>query len=158
MEKEAVSNTSSLLFIAKLNRFDLLKNMFTRILIPMQVKNEIFKKDEPENMLIEKERNSFIKINEVKVIKEFGIDEGEKEAISLCLEKNIKFFISDDKKARKIARSLELETIGMAGIILYNVEERKITKEEAKELIGELIKKGYYMSGLFYAKIMEKLN
>lgn len=158
MEKEAIANTSSLLFLAKLNKFDLIKNMFQRILIPKEVNEEILIKNEPENLIIKEELREFIKEVEIKQLRSFTLDKGEKAAISLCLDKNIKTFISDDKKARKVARSLGIETIGLAGIILKNIEINKITKEEALDLIQELIKEGYYMSSQLYTSLVEKLT
>ncbi len=158
MEKEAVANTSSLLFLAKLKRLDLVKSIFFHILIPKQVLEEIFSKNKPENIVIKNELREFLKEIEVKQLKDFTLDKGEKAAISLCLEKNIKTFISDDKKARKIARSLEIETLGLVGIILHNLEISKITKKEALKLIEELIKNGYYMSSSLYTKVIQVIN
>ena len=43
MEKELVSNASSIIFIGKLGLFNLLKNIYSRILIPEPVFDEIFK-------------------------------------------------------------------------------------------------------------------
>lgn len=156
MEEKAVANTSSILFLAKLNRFDLLKNKFSEILILRQVIEEIFNKDNPENLIIKNELESFLKETEVEQIREFGIDKGERAAISLCIEKNINMFISDDKKARKFARSIGIETIGMAGILLWNLENKKIGKGELMNLLEELIKKGYYISSSIYNQLKEK--
>jgi len=82
------------------------------------------------------------------------LDMGERAAISLCLEKKINIFLSDDKKARKLARGLSIETLGIAGIIKYNLEEKNISKEEAKDLINQLIKDGYYMSSILYSELL----
>ena len=156
MEEKAVANTSSILFLAKINRFDLLKNKFSKILIPKQVIEEIFEKDNPENLIIKKELESFLKETEIKEIKDFRIDKGEQAALSLCMEKKISIFISDDKKARKFARSIGIETIGIAGILLWNLENKKIGKEELNNLLEELIKKDYYISSSIYAKLKEE--
>ncbi len=156
MEEKAVANTSSILFLAKLNRFNLLKNKFSEILIPKQVAEEIFDKNNAENLIIKKELGKFLKETEVGQIREFGIDKGERAAISLCIEKNIDIFISDDKKARKFARSIGIETIGMAGILLWNLENKKIGKGELIDLLDELIKKGYYISPSIYNILKEK--
>jgi uncharacterized protein len=158
VEKEAVANTSSILFLAKIKRFDLLKNMFQKVLIPDEVFDEIFSKDSTENELIKGEMQDFIQKENVKKIKDLDLDEGEKAAISLCLERAIRIFISDDKKARKFARSLDILTIGLAGIIKYNLQEKQITREEAKELVNKLIKNDYYMSSSLYTEIMEFID
>lgn len=159
MEKELVSNASSLIFIGKLGIFNLLKNACQKIFIPKQVFDEIFKYDKPENNLIQKELDSgFLVKQNVKIIKEIPLHIGERAAISLCLEKNLKMFLSDDKKARCYARSLNLDTIGILGIILENLKIKFINKKQAKELIKELIDKGYYMSPDLYAKTLELIE
>lgn len=155
---EVVSNTSSIIFIGKLRILDLTKNIFSKILIPKQVEKELFAKDCSENDYIKEEINKFIKIFEPQKIINAPVDKGEKAAISLCIEKNIKTFLSDDKKARKYARLLKLETIGVVGIILWNVKHRKIKKSETKKLIKKLIDKGYLISTDFYLKIIELIE
>ena len=84
--------------------------------------------------------------------------EGEKAAISLCLEKDIKFFLSDDKKARNYARSLGIEVIGIIGILLYSLQDNKISKEEFMKIINELIEKGYSLSPELYAEVIKKIT
>jgi len=159
MEKELVSNASSLIFIGKLGIFYLLKNICQRVLIPKQVFDEIFKYDKSENNLIQKELDSnFIVKQDIKKIKDIPLHIGERAAISLCLEKNIKIFLSDDKKARSYARSLSLDTIGVLGIILESLKLKSINKKQAKELIRKLIDKGYYMSPGLYAKTLELIE
>ena len=159
MKKELVSNSSSLIFIGKLGIFALLKNIRSKVLIPEPVFNELFKFDKPENNLIQKEIDSnFIIKQNVKNIKEIPLHIGEKAAISLCLEKNIPLLLSDDKKARRYARSLNIKTMGVLGIILENLKLEKINKKQAKEFINKLIDKGYYMSPGLYAKILELIE
>lgn len=159
MEEELVSNASSLIFIGKLGIFNLLKNICKRVLIPQQVFDEMLKFDKPENNLIQKEiYSNFIVKQEVKSIKEIPLHIGERAAISLCIEKNIKMFLSDDEKARLYARSLNLDTIGILGIILKNLRIKTINKKQAKELIIKLIDKGYYMSAGLYAKTLDLIE
>ncbi|MDP2925143.1 MAG: DUF3368 domain-containing protein [Nanoarchaeota archaeon] len=156
MEKEIVSNASSLIFIEKAKIFNLVKNLYSRILVPERVLKEIFKYNRPENIVIEQEINSgFIKLIKVRGVKDFPIHIGEKEAISLCLEKNIFLFLSDDKKARRYARSLKIETIGVLGVIINNLKLKHINKREARALMEKLIKEGYYMDPELYAEVMK---
>lgn len=41
-------------------------------------------------------------------------------------------FASDDRKARNVARSFELQVIGTVGILLRSIETRLLTIEEAQ--------------------------
>ncbi len=156
MEKEViVANSSSLIFIAKLDIFNLAKNKFKKILVPRQVMNEIFKKRTAETLIIKRELNSFVNEVVVKKIKEIPVDEGERAAISFCLNNNKKIFLSDDKKARRFARSFKLETIGTLGILLWNLEHRKMKKQEFIDLLNNLIKNGFYISLSVYSNVMK---
>jgi len=152
--EEIVSNTSSIIFIGKLNSFNLIKKLYSRILIPEEVIQELFKYNKSENNLIKREIDSgFIKEINPETIKNIPVHAGEKAAISLCLEKNLPF-LSDDKKARKYARSLKLQTIGVLGIILKNLQKKNLTKQEAKSLIRKLIENNYRMSIELYDRVM----
>ena len=156
--EEAVTNTSSLIFIAKLNIFKLAENIFSKILVPKQVIDELFAKNKPENNFIKKELQNFLKEIEIKNVRDFPLDAGEQAAISLCLEKNVKTFLSDDKKARTYARSLKLETIGTLGILLWNLNHKKITKDDFFVLFKKLIDNGYYLSPNLYSEVMKLIK
>jgi predicted nucleic acid-binding protein len=156
--KEVVANTSSIIFIAKLRIFELAKNIFNNILIPTQVNDELFDKESPENLYIKKELGNFLIEKSVNEIKDFPLDIGERAALSLCLEKNLNILLSDDKKARKYARVLKLDTIGVLGIILNNFKGKKINKNEARSLIEKLIRNDYRMSTRLYSEIIDLIE
>ena len=161
MEKEtAVTNTNSLLYIAKLGICPLAKKMFKEIRVTNHVLEEIFEKESIENIEIEKELKEFLKEVRVEKIKEFpiGLGEGEKSSISYCLENNMKTFLSDDKKARISAESLGLKAKGVLGILLWNFENNGLSKKEFKTLIDKLIEKGYYISIELYKEIMKIID
>ena len=158
MEKEVVSNSSSLIFLAKLDIINLAKNLFSAILIPKQVFNEIFNKRMLENILLEKEVGKFLIVRNVKNVKDFSLDIGEQAAISLCLQEKKKTFLSDDKKARILARNLEIEVIGVLGILLWNLKNNKIKKDVCLNLLNKLMNKGYYMSPELYSDIFSEIN
>jgi|SRR3989339_1273761 len=158
MEKEVVTNSSSIIFLAKLNLFHLAKNIFSRVYIPKEVISEIFAKKTPEVEIIKKEMGSFILELNTKKFLNIPVGLGEKSAISLCVEKNIGVFISDDKKARKFARSLGIETIGIIGIFLLNFKNNKISKKEAIDFLNKLIEAGYYLTSDLYKDIIQLIN
>lgn len=158
MEKEAVANASSIIFLAKLDIFSLLKNVYPKIVLPKEVITELFEKDSPENEIIKKELNNLFIESEVKNVKDFSLGEGEKAAISLCLEKNIRTFISDDKKARIYAKSVGINVIGILGILLFNLKEKIIDKKEFQRLLNKLVEKGYYISPELYAEVLKRIE
>ena len=157
-KKEAVSNASTIIFAAKVNRFDLLKNLFKKILVPPEVLVEIFKKDSPENNIIKREIR--ILIDEVKAekIADIPVGIGERAAISCCIEKEIPVFLSDDKKARNFAESLNIKSLGILGIILINLKKRFISPEAGKKIFEELINKGFYVSSDIYSEMIKQIE
>lgn len=86
------------------------------------------------------------------------MEEGENSGISYCLENNIQTFLSDDKNARMIAESLGLKAKGVLGVLLWNIEQKNIDKQNCEELIKKLIEQGYYISSELYSEIIERIN
>jgi len=157
MEK-IVSNTSPLIFLAKCNRLDLAKNLYTKIVISEEVHEEIVSKNSPETEIILSEIGNYIKVLKVQQIKDFLLDKGEQASISLCIQEDIKEFLSDDKKARSYAHSLNIKTSGTISIILNNLKNKKISKIEAKQIINRLMQAGFYISSELYSRILSILE
>lgn len=149
---------SSLIFIAKLNLFDLLKKIVKKIFIPREVYNELVFKDAPEIATVDKELGGFVEIVDIDAEIKGELDHGEKAAISLCLKKKIKIFLSDDNKARKYALSRGLEVIGVIGIILELNRKKHIKKDEAEKLMIDLINHGHFMSPRLYSEVMQLIK
>ncbi len=159
MEK-VVTNTTVLIFLSKIRRLDLL-NIFKSIETTEDVQKEIFEGKE----ISEEEKNGFkeffkrkVKIKEVYTKMTLDLGKGEESAINLCIEKNIPYFLSDDKKARNTAELFSIKSIGSLGIILLNLKEKKIKKKEAKDLVKLLIKHSYYISIELYESILQEID
>lgn len=156
---EAVTNSTVLIVLAKINRLNLL-NIFERIFSVNEVRFEVLAHNTPmkEKVLLEELFKSRIKI-EVPVKKQvLELGAGESCAISLCCEKKHAKFLSDDKKARRTAEFLNIDCIGTAGIILENLRQRNITKNEAKEILNQIVLNSYYLSTDLYARIIELID
>lgn len=145
MKKEpAVSNTSALLFLSKLDYLVFLKNIFSKILIPAAVFDEISSKKDPfyEN-IINLTDEKFIEVVNVKNILlarhlSHNLHSGESEAIVLALEYNYRVIL-DDSKAREIALSSGLKIIGTLGILKL-LKSRGYINDTDEELFSRLKK------------------
>lgn len=158
MEKEAVADSSFIIFIAKLDAFNLVKNTFSRILLPEEVIEELFRKNSSENELIKRQLADLLVKLSVKEIRDIPLGDGEKAAISLCLEKKVKILLSDDKKARTFAKSLGLSVLGILGLLLINLKENRLNRKNFIELLNKLVGLGYYISPALYAEIMKNVE
>ncbi len=157
-EAEAVTNASSIIFLAKIDALHLAKRVFSHLYIPEEVMKEISIKKTPELFFLEKEYSSFLKEVKVSELKKMPLDDGERAAISYCLEKKINFFLSDDLKARRYAHSLGIRTIGILGILIFNLKDKFLSKKEFLELFDKLIDKGYYISSQLYLEVMKEIQ
>lgn len=158
MEKEAVADSSFIIFLAKLDIFSLAKNIFHKILLPEEVINELFEKNSSENELIKIELTNFLVKSHVNNRKNLPLGDGEKATISLCLEKKINTILSDDKKARLYAKSLGINVMGILGLLLLNLKEEKINKKEFLELLNKLVSIGGYISPILYAEVIRTIE
>ena len=157
---EAITNSTVLIFLAKIARLDLLK-IFKSIHSVNAVYLEVLSGKEipaSEKALLEVFFKKSLKIETPAKIQILDLGDGETGAISLCVEKKQAVFLSDDKKARRIAKFLGIDCIGTIGIILKNLKEKNISKEEAKNIVNQIIKSSYYLSVDVYAEIIELIE
>jgi predicted nucleic acid-binding protein len=157
-----VSNTTVILYFAKIARPDLLRNCFSRIIIPPEVYGELMAGEDQfqqEMRLIRDLRDEgYLHLQKGKRKRDFGLDQGENSALSLGSELQEKLFLSDDKGARKVARILGMSVLGTVGILLLNLKKGKLRKEEVLSILEELIKKGYYLSTELYGELVRRLQ
>lgn len=135
-----VSDTTTLIILGKLHRYDLLENLFDKIYIPNEVINEVSKKSDGvydeimAHVLFEIKQISNLRL--LKVL-DGVLDRGESEAIVLAKELNLILLI-DEKKGRNIAKNMGLEIIGLLGILILNVKKEKISKNEAIVILEKI--------------------
>jgi predicted nucleic acid-binding protein len=148
-----ISDSTTLIILIDLNRFDLLDNLFDNIIIPHTVYDEInFKKEIvlPKSIKVSKVKESQL-LHSLKLL----LDDGESEAIVLAHEKKLPLII-DEKKGRKIAQNMNLTIIGLLGIVYINIKKEFITHEDAKTFLDNARNNGYRISqklidGMFWS-------
>lgn len=154
-----VSNSSPLIFLAKLNELRLLKHH--QIIVPKTVQNELFAKESSECDLLRKfftQKN--VTVMYVKQKRDFStvLGKGEMETINCALQKKILYVLMDDRRARTFARLHNLHTKGTLWIILNAWKTKLITKKYAKQLIYELPSKGFRIEEGFLLNVIRGLG
>jgi len=135
-----VSDTTTLIILGKLGRYELLGNLFDKVYIPHEVMNEISKKsDDIYDVLLSHSLFEKKKISNLTLIKVLDglLDKGESEAIVLAKELNLILLI-DEKKGRTVAKNMGLEIIGLLGILILNIKKEKMTKNEVILVLEEI--------------------
>lgn len=154
-----VSDSSPLIFLAKLGRMEILKNY--EIIIPEEVRKEVAKGEREEWVSIKKHlEEGTIKVDRVEMLENLpdSLHEGERAAISLATRKKARIVLLDERKARVIARLYGLTPRGTIGILREEYLKKRMDKEELERLVFHLIKKGYRIREEIIAEFLESLK
>lgn len=118
-----VADTSPLLFLAKLNRLDLLRHAAEEILAPPAVFEEIQRVSDEATKRLEAARLDWLQVHPVADLAlidvlQADLDLGESEVIALAQELKADRVVLDDLDARRMARRIGLLPIGTLGLLL----------------------------------------
>ena len=148
MDKIIISDTSCLIALSKIDKLDLLKDLYYEIIITKEVCQE-FGGSLPDWIII-----SEVKDKQKQKEIEQRLDRGEASSIALALEIKNATVIIDEIKGRKIAQSFNIDIIGTIGIIL--LADKKGLISDVTSLILRLVNKGFRLSDNLINKIIEK--
>jgi len=154
-----VSDTTTLIVLGKIGRFDLLENLFCKIYIPKEVFLEVSKKSDGIAGIIDKNRLFEIKeLSDLSLLKILDgiLDKGESEAIVLAKELDLMLII-DEKKGRAIAKNMGLDIIGLLGVLLLNVKKGFINSIETVDILENIKNRGFRISKPLEKKFLDRL-
>ena len=134
-----ISDTTPVITLIKINRLDLLEELFGEVLIPDAVFREL-----TTNVTFKEEADivkssEFIKVSSIQNRKSLeilqaasGLDAGESEAIILADELKSDVLIIDERRGRKVAQNLGIAITGTIGILIQAYHEKILSEEEVK--------------------------
>lgn len=144
-----VSDSTTLIVLQKLDRWDLLSNLFELVYIPPKVADEV---DAKQMLDVDFIKRRTVKDKKTVELLKITLDDGESEAIAIALELGL-LLIIDEKKGRKSAKLMGVAVVGFVGILLQNIKLGFIKKSEALAIIRDAEVAGMRMSaelkGLF---------
>ena len=136
-----ISDTSCIGYLIIIDKLLLLKENFSKIIIPETVHKEILQLSSKYNLdkYLKSEWITSMTITNYKLYKELlnKVDEGESEAIVLSQEIHADLLLIDERKGTQLARSLGIKTLGLLGVLLLSKEKQIIPL--VKPLLDELI-------------------
>ena len=152
-----VVDASPLIFLAKLERLDLLRQAAGSVCLPQAVADEIRAKPDMATQLLEQALQTWI---EVRVVDNrmavdlllAELDLGEAEVIVLAKILNAEYVVMDDLDARRFARRVGLRPIGTLGLLLAARLRGEIPSLQAE--IQRLEKFGFRASSALKAQIL----
>jgi uncharacterized protein len=117
-----VSDTTAISSLFRINKLDLLQELFAEIILPHAVFEELAALEIHRYDISMIKNASWIKVqhaNDRELIQTLSktLDFGESEAIALALELSANLLIIDEKRGRLKARELGIPVTGLIGII-----------------------------------------
>lgn len=154
-----VSNTSPITNLVAVRQLNLLQQLYSRIIIPQAVYDEMAGLSYIVPGAIEVQTLSWIQTQQVtdtnRVIElQAGLDRGEAEAIVLALELGSDLLLLDERRGRKVASQLGFKRTGLLGVLLEAKQNGLILA--VKPVIDELILQvGFRISNQLYADVLQ---
>jgi len=144
-----VSDSTVLIGLAKIGKLSLLRQLFSRINIPEEVRKEISPKGKAKPGSREIRESKWILDKTVKDrtgvnLLLASLDKGEAEVLVLAKQMKADLILVDEEKARKVAAIAGFKVMGILGILL--LAKKTGLLEEIKPYIDELQKKSFRIS------------
>ena len=148
--KIIIADSSTLITLLDTNNFSLLFELFEEIIISGAVYSEItqkvYHKEKIDSyVLLKRLKLSSVKHNEMYEMLIKRLDKRESESIALAKKLKLPLII-DERKGRKIAKSLEINFIGFVGIILKLLEKEILSKNRAIKVVEQVEENDFRLS------------
>jgi hypothetical protein len=142
-----VANSSCIIALEAVGHLGILQQLYSGVLVPGAVAHECGPQL-PAWIHVQTVQNQAA-VNSLRL--ELG--DGEAEAIALAVEVQATRLILDDKKARRIARQLQLPVTGTLAVLL-RAKERGIIPRVA-DVIGALVASGFRLSDALIQEVLQ---
>ena len=129
-EKIIIADTTCLISLSRIRRLNILKDLYSEIFITSIIKNEYAEQLPPWIKIMDPKNDESVKLIGI------NLDQGESTAIALAMENENSLLIIDERKGRRIAKSLNLKIIGLLGIIIKAKQLDYI--DSVKDIIADL--------------------
>ena len=123
MNSKVICNTGPIVALSMIARIDILRHLFELVAIPEVVHNEILEGGVTNAGLASYRKVKWIKImtlsNPIDPLLRTSLDAGEAALIGLARDMSVNLVLVDERKARKIARTIYgLHVIGSARVLV----------------------------------------
>jgi len=156
-----VSDTSCISNLLLIGQLDLLQKIYTEIIIPPAVHNEILKLETSGRDLSDFKLRKWILIKQdfprnISSLPPKNIDRGEAEALDLAVYLKADRLLIDERKGSQLAKQLGITTIGLLGILKIAKEKNLISS--IKIILDQLIENNFWLSNQLYNLVLKSVN
>ncbi len=161
----AVSDSTPLIYLAAVGKFELLRHYFSSILIPNTVHDEVVQAGYEQHGALETQKgveDGWIKViyltndQYIADLLNLGMTQTDAHVVALAQEQQADLLIADDAMVRKQAQSQGLLISGTIGILLNAQRDGHIP--DLKAILDQLIAVGFYLqpNGQFYRDLLQR--
>ena len=154
----AVADASFVIGISLCQQWDTLKALVETLVIADKVWEEVVERGEGRPGEKELQQVAFVERQTVSntsavTMLMATLDKGEAETLVLATELGVTNVFVDDLRGRKVAQSLGLQAIGVAGFLLFAKKKGKI--RSVRPLLLQLQQKGFRLSSRLIDAVLE---
>lgn len=157
--RKIISNTTPIISLLKVDKLNLLKELYEKIIVPTAVYLEI-ENGKEKSYYQDLTQINWIDIQEIRNPDSrayfLDLDDGEAEVLILAKELNADLVIMDEIMGRRYSKQLGFNLTGTIGILLKSKEKGLIVS--INDLLTELIKKGTWLSPKLISKAIKLSN
>ena len=156
-----VADASFVIGISLCEQWNTLKVLVERLIIADEVWKEVVERGEGRPGEKELGQATFVERQTVSNMSAVTmlmatLDKGEAETLVLATELGITNVFVDDLRGRKVAQSLGLQAVGVAGFLLFAKKKGKI--RAIRPLLLQLQQKGFRLSGRLINAVLEEVG
>ena len=157
-----ISNTTPLIGLASIGKFELLQQLFETIIIPQAVYDEAVvsgrEKGGAKQEISSSEYVEVVSVEDYLAVEVLldELDQGEAEVIVLSHELNADWVLMDEKKGRRKLTQLGINKIGTVGILLKAKEAGYI--KSVSIYLTQLRENGFSISQYVFDRVLEEAS
>lgn len=157
MPEHVISNTSPLFYLHRLRQLDLLQKLYSRLLVPEAVVDELQAGRDQGEDIPEVTNYDWIEVRAVRMpavvtlITDLGA--GEAQVLALALELPGSLVLLDDRVARAVANMRNIRMTGTAGVLLKAKQEGHIPA--VAPLLERLLQLDFRLSNAVQGSILK---
>jgi predicted nucleic acid-binding protein len=153
-----VSNASPLINLARINKLDVLRQLYGELLVPEAVWQEVVVKGAGQSGAEQVETAAWIQRAQVTnraLVQGLSqdLDAGEAESIALALEVKAQLLLMDERLGRETARHLGLRYLGLIGVLI-EAKRRGLIDRVEPMLVALRVQAGFRISDELYERVL----
>lgn len=157
-----VSDTTPLISLMKIDRLELLGDLFQNVQIPQAVFDELTSSEEYRQEAEIIRNSSILHVEEIadrqaveRMQTEMALDLGESEAIVLTQKMNADLLLVDERAARSVAKSLGIQITGTIGMLIEAFDSKLLTADDIVICVEGLRRNNRHISEKYLQKILD---